>query len=1275
MWDAFVTDEEDPGAGRRLPPTAPLASAARAWPPPPPPRPAAHTHHGHGGYYSQYQAQQQANYHASVQAQQQQMRAQQQQQQQGQHWAPLLPPPPAFAPPPPPAATHHHHHHHQTHHLYCPPMAPPPPPPPPPPPSVRALFVGAVQEQAFSVPSQQPLPPQPRPPPPPPPPLPAPAAAAVPPPPLTIERTFSKAPAAGGPPKKLRQTSIDDCAAIKRRKHVPLGAGKVATLAPASGGATAATAAAAAAAAMGAPSLLGRGPAATLERILAQSEPALDLSPATQGDGVMVLLGGGSGGGVGGSEGAAAALDAALRASEEEYARSSSGQQQQACCEAPGLLPPFAPCCCRSWAAGVLWESVAAVGGAGVGGTAAAGGNSSAAAAAPVVRQWHTSAAPLMCAQANLLRKAARFGRPRKAGHRPGDLLGQAADGDAVGEALPGRRPRGAEEGGGDDEQEEDKEDDDDGDEDDGDDSPPPPPPPPLPFTSRPVGLGLLPPGDAPQLFFLPFPLSPRAAALALRALGPMTSPLPAQPSAPAPLLPPAPPLVCAFAKDALVALARAAGPCAPSLSPDPPPASALRALVDPCLLGWLLAPGLAHHAEGAAAAGGATPATANSMTRCFLPPETTPAYGPDPFLLREVAARHGVPAAGAAKVRPVEGASTYSSSSSSSSSSSLAPSLRRLRADLFLSHAVARRLWPLLLLPQQQQHPVVSWPALDLEMRAAASLARVEAAGVAVDLRTLRRAGRALSRRARELERRAHELAGGRAFNLASASQLSRVLYGGGNGAESGLGLRPPPASTARGAAKTHAPTDAASLRALSRQHPLPGVVLEWRALTNARNKWVQERAWMVEAQQAAAAAEAEAEAAGAGQQQQQQHHGAAPQVIRAKPRWLQTSTVTGRLASVNPNVQAVTRYRLPPLRLPAPPPQAPMLPPLAPGQPPTPPPLQQQQQLAVRDAFVAPPGACLVSADYRQIELRLLAHLSGDAALRRLFSSNGGGEGEGGGGGDNDPFSSLARRWLMGGSAASSSLVPPELRERAKRVVYSVVYGVTAYGLAQQLAGAAAGGGAGGGGGDVAAAQALMASFLRSHPGVAAFVESAAGSAAPPRAQGGGGGGGRVQTLAGRWLAPTGAGAGAGAGGGGGPPDAGRNAVNARVQGSAADVLKLALVLFDGWAARLFEQGQQGQQGRQQQGRQQQPSSSPATTTTTAVALCRVVASIHDELLLEVWPRDGSTLEQAAREAGRSAAGHMREAGRRLGVGVPLDVSLAWGGAWGSLRPLPLA
>jgi DNA polymerase I-like protein with 3'-5' exonuclease and polymerase domains len=138
---------------------------------------------------------------------------------------------------------------------------------------------------------------------------------------------------------------------------------------------------------------------------------------------------------------------------------------------------------------------------------------------------------------------------------------------------------------------------------------------------------------------------------------------------------------------------------------------------------------------------------------------------------------------------------------------------------------------------------------------------------------------------------------------------------------------------------------------------------------------------------------------------------------------------TSTGRLSSSNPNLQAVTKYQL----------------------------SHDTEGFNVRNAFIAtappppPPaaaaaprtahGTVLLSADYSQVELRLLAHFSGDAGLLRQLQLAGP---------RGDVFRMIAHTWL---GAPSIDDVSDRDREKAKRIVYGLIYGLSAYGLAQQL------------------------------------------------------------------------------------------------------------------------------------------------------------------------------------------------------------------------------
>ncbi|EFJ44683.1 hypothetical protein VOLCADRAFT_94989 [Volvox carteri f. nagariensis] len=136
----------------------------------------------------------------------------------------------------------------------------------------------------------------------------------------------------------------------------------------------------------------------------------------------------------------------------------------------------------------------------------------------------------------------------------------------------------------------------------------------------------------------------------------------------------------------------------------------------------------------------------------------------------------------------------------------------------------------------------------------------------------------------------------------------------------------------------------------------------------------------------------------------------------------------------------------------------------------------------VVARNAFVAPPGRLLVAADYSQIELRLLAHMSGDLRLQELLKRGvEQSEGRGGGGGGTDAFRHIAASWLRPGTAPAD--VSSRDREQVKRVVYGIIYGMTAQGLAQQLAEYGVG---------LEEATALRTSFLRHFAGVQAFITS---------------------------------------------------------------------------------------------------------------------------------------------------------------------------------------
>jgi len=181
------------------------------------------------------------------------------------------------------------------------------------------------------------------------------------------------------------------------------------------------------------------------------------------------------------------------------------------------------------------------------------------------------------------------------------------------------------------------------------------------------------------------------------------------------------------------------------------------------------------------------------------------------------------------------------------------------------------------------------------------------------------------------------------------------------------------------------------------------------------------------------------------------------------------------------------------------------------------------------VRRAFVAADGCLLIGADYSQIELRVLAHLSEDPALERAFATGA------------DIHQATAA--LVFGVAPE--LVSSEQRRAAKTINFGLIYGMGAFGLAQQL------------GIERGAAQQFIDKYFARYPGVAAYMQRTREIA---REQG------YVETVFGRrlWLPDIKA--------AGGPRRAGaeRAAINAPMQGTAADLIKLAMIAVQQWLDR---------------------------------------------------------------------------------------------------------
>jgi DNA polymerase-1 len=277
-------------------------------------------------------------------------------------------------------------------------------------------------------------------------------------------------------------------------------------------------------------------------------------------------------------------------------------------------------------------------------------------------------------------------------------------------------------------------------------------------------------------------------------------------------------------------------------------------------------------------------------------------------------------------------------------------------------------------------------------------------------------------------------------------------------------------------------------------------------------------------------------------------------PGTGRVHTTFNQTVAATGRLSSSDPNLQNI--------------------------------PIRTELGREIRKAFIAERGRTLLSADYSQIELRLMAHLSGDENLIAAFEAG------------KDVHRSTAALILD----KDEDDVEPGERDLAKTVNFGIMYGMSPYGLARQLSI------------DVESAAGFIERYFETYPGVAGFTESAIDEAA---------GRGYALTILGRRRPIAGL-----------DSDnarirglAERTAVNTPIQGSAADMIKVAMIGLD---ERLIREGL------------------PAD----------IVLQVHDELVLEV---DSDALETVA-----AAVTEEMESPRGFELDVPIVVNTYSGSSW---------
>jgi DNA polymerase I len=258
---------------------------------------------------------------------------------------------------------------------------------------------------------------------------------------------------------------------------------------------------------------------------------------------------------------------------------------------------------------------------------------------------------------------------------------------------------------------------------------------------------------------------------------------------------------------------------------------------------------------------------------------------------------------------------------------------------------------------------------------------------------------------------------------------------------------------------------TDEDVLQKLAENYPLPKILLEYRGVAKLKSTYTDKLPKMVN-----------------------------PSTGRVHTNYAQAVAVTGRLASNEPNLQNI--------------------------------PIRSAEGRRIREAFIAPEGCVIVSADYSQIELRIMAHISGDEGLLRSFA-----EGE-------DIHRATAAEIFGVGPADVSS----EQRRYAKVINFGLIYGMSAFGLASNL------------GIERSAAQVYIERYFQRYPGVAHYM---ADTRVQAKARG------YVETVFGRrlWLpeinSPN------------GPrrQAAERAAINAPMQGTAADLIKLSMIAVQDW------------------------------------------------------------------------------------------------------------
>jgi DNA polymerase-1 len=316
---------------------------------------------------------------------------------------------------------------------------------------------------------------------------------------------------------------------------------------------------------------------------------------------------------------------------------------------------------------------------------------------------------------------------------------------------------------------------------------------------------------------------------------------------------------------------------------------------------------------------------------------------------------------------------------------------------------------------------------------------------------------------------------------------------------------------------------TDEEVLQELALDYPLPKLLLEYRGMAKLKSTYTDKLPQMVNRKTG-----------------------------RVHTSYSQAVAVTGRLASSEPNLQNI--------------------------------PVRTAEGRRIREAFIAAPGSRIVSADYSQIELRIMAHLSCDQGLLRAFAN----------------AEDIHRATAAEVFSVPLDAVSNEQRRYAKVINFGLIYGMSAFGLASQL------------NIERSAAQQYIDLYFMRYPGVADYMQRTRQQAKQQ---------GYVETVFGRrlWLPEI------NGGNGMRRQAAERAAINAPMQGTAADLIKLAMVAVQNWIER--EQMH-----------------------------TRLIMQVHDELVLEVPANELALVKENL----PGLMCHVAE------LKVPLEVGLGEGENW---------